>query len=475
MLVQPPRPLLPVLVAWATLLPAQRPADLQALAPVAAAYAAKITASALFVSRRTLAQVQAEELAPDAPLERLIAPLLRIRVDAERRTVTCSLLGHEATAVLVPGLGCTLLRERRRDELLERGEALPPPLPPLPRDLPWPHGEGPLAALPDGIDGPALQRALDAAFAEPAGCKLNTRAIVVACRGQLVAERYGSGYDATMPLPGWSMSKTVAMVLLGMRARDGQVLEGPLPVPEWQGPDDPRAAIALDQLLRMQSGLEWRESYDDPSAPALQMLFHSDDCGAVAAAQPLAHPPGEVHQYSSGTTNLLCRELRRTFACDADYWRYPRLLFDAISARSMVLEPDPSGTFVGSSFVFATARDWARLGQFLLQDGITDGVRLLPEGWLAAARQPTPGSRGQFGRHLWLNTPAVAGESASREWPDLPADLFHLDGHEGQFVFVLPAQQLVIVRLGCIKQGRFDLHGLLRDVLAACGGTDSGR
>lgn len=463
------RLLLPVLALIALSLPAQaKLPNLRELAPVAAAYAAKIAASALFVSHRPLDSVRREELAPDGALEQVLAPLLHFEVDDKNRTVTCSLLGSTAVAAWIDGLGCTLLRDGDLASLRARGGAVPPPLPPLPHDVPWPRGEGPVGELPDDVDAALLQRALDAAFAEPEGAKVNTRAVVIARRGRLLAERYADGYDATMPLPGWSMSKTVALLLLGMRVRDGALREGALPVPEWRSADDPRHGITFDQLLRMQSGLEWRESYDDPGSPALRMLFGAADYGAVAAAQPLAHPPGTEHRYSSGTTNLLCRELRRTFACDADYWRYPRLLFDAMQARSMMLETDPSGTFVGSSFGFATARDWARLGQFLLQDGVVDGHRLLPEGWLAAARQPTAGSRGQFGRHLWLNAPADPDRPDSREWPDLPADLFHLDGHEGQYVFVLPQQQLIIVRLGCIKRGRFDLHGLLRAVLDAC-------
>ncbi|GAB4152536.1 MAG: serine hydrolase [Planctomycetota bacterium] len=434
------------------------------LAPLASAYAAKIAASALFVSRRPLASVLEEELAPDGPIERVIRPLLRFEVDEEEHSVTCRILGHEATARWVPGLGCAL--GITRQEALRRGRAMPRPKSPLPREEAWPDGEG--DPDPSGIDAEALRAALDLAFAERGGEAIRTRAVVIVKDGRLVAERYAKGYDRDMPLPGWSMSKTITLALIGCRILDGRMREGAIDLPEWRREGDPRAAITLDDLLRMRSGLSWREDYEDPTSPALTMLFRARDAGSVAAAQPLAHPPRSTYLYSSGTTNLLCRLLRESFDRIEDYWSYPRGLFDAIGARSMVVETDPSGTFVGSSFAFATARDWARFGQFLLQDGVWDGRRLLPEGWMAKAQRPTPGSRGGFGRHLWLDAPRAKGDPSSREWPELPEGLFHLDGHEGQYVFAIPKARLVVVRLGCTKRGRFPLREFLDAVWRAC-------
>jgi hypothetical protein len=302
---------------------------------------------------------------------------------------------------------------------------------------------------------------------------VRTRAVVVVHRGRLLAERYADGYRASMPLPGWSMTKTIVNALVGIRIGQGRLdPKAPLPVPEWRADGDPRRQLRLEHLLRMDSGLHWSEDYADPQALVLRMLFAATDCAGVAAAEPLAREPGLVFEYSSGTANLLCRILRSTFASDADYWAFPQqALFSPLGMRSARIETDPGGTFVGSSFGFATARDWARFGMLWAQDGNWNGARILPEGWVRASCTPTPGSHGSFGRHVWLNAlPADPQEHAER-WEDLPRDLLHMDGHEGQYVFVFPTQQLVIVRLGCTQRGGFDLHGLLTAVFAACGGT----
>jgi CubicO group peptidase (beta-lactamase class C family) len=274
-----------------------------------------------------------------------------------------------------------------------------------------------------------------------------------------------------MPLPGWSATKTWTDALLGCRVREGKLdPAAPLPVPEWPA-GDARATLRLDDLLRMQSGLAWNESYESPDSDVLHMLFACGDGAALAARQPLRSAPRTQFVYSSGTTVLLCRVLRSTFATDADYWAYPqRALFDRIGMHSARIEADPSGTLVGSSFGYATARDWAKFGQFYLQDGVWNGERLLPAGWVTQARTPTPThARGGFGRHLWLNA-GEPGNPEHRAYPKLPTDVFFLSGHEGQYVVVFPQQRLVVVRLGCTKSGGFDIHGLLQRVVAACGG-----
>ncbi len=440
------------------------------LREVVAAYAAKVTASALFVSGRTLDSVLAEELAPDAPLQAMARPFLQFEVDRDHRSVTAMLLGESATAVFVDGLGCTLLHGV--DAATLRARALPA-LPAAPDPRPWPLGDlAPEPPVQDGVDREALATAIDAAFAERDGKPLvHTRAVVVVHHGKLLAERYAADVDASTALPGWSMTKTWVDALLGMRVGDGALdPQAELPVPEWRAqPDDPRRALRLDDLLRMQSGLQWLEDYDAPQSNALRMLFLGHDYGGVAAALPPAVAPRTEFRYSSGTTNLLCRIVRTTFAAHCDYLAFPRQrLFEPLRMHSAVFEPDPSGTFVGSSFGFATARDWAKFGLFYLQDGVWDGQRLLPEGWVAAARTPTPtNARGEFGAHLWLNagSPATPGD---RPFQRLPTDLFYLSGHEGQYVVCLPQQQLVVVRLGCAKRGGFDLHGFLDRVRRAC-------
>jgi CubicO group peptidase (beta-lactamase class C family) len=454
--------------------PPSAPATLSPeFAAAAAAYAAKVVASAHFVSGRTLQSVLDEEFAPVRPLDALLRPLLRFDVDEARRQVTCRLGSAAATAVATAGLGCTLVRpDVGASRLQTRGDGAAIETTAPDPAAEWPTGErGPAAARDgDGIDHGALARAIDAAFTEPpAGPRRVTRAVVVVHRGRLVAERYAAGYDATMALPGWSVSKTLVDALLGWRVAQCRLdPDAALPVPEWSAADDPRRQVRLQHLLAMTSGLEWRESYDDPNGDTLRMLFGSSDHAAVQAARPLVAPPGSRFVYASGTTNLLCRVLRTTFAQERDYLAYPGQLFARLGMRSAVLETDPSGTFVGSSYAFASARDWARLGLLYAQDGVWRGERLLPAGWVAATSTASPASDGRYGRQVWLNADPDGDGPRRPRWPELPADLLHMDGHEGQYVVVMPRDELVVVRLGCTKQGGFDVARFLADVHGAC-------
>jgi len=199
-------------------------------------------------------------------------------------------------------------------------------------------------------------------------------------------------------------------------------------------------------------------------------LFGSSDHGGVYALQPQNRPPGTESRYSSGCTNLLCRILRSTFASDAEYWAFPRrTLFAPLGMRSALLETDPSGTFVGSSYGFMCARDWARFAMLYAHDGEVAGRRVLPKGWVAQSARSRV-SAGRFGDHIWLNADPDGDGPRERAWSDVPADLLRMDGHEGQYAIIMPTEQIVIVRLGCTKNRGFDLHGLARSVHRACGG-----
>ncbi|HEX5053840.1 MAG TPA: serine hydrolase [Planctomycetota bacterium] len=443
------------------------------LAEVAAAYAAKVAASALFVSGRTLESVRAEELAPTRPIEVIVAPLLRFDVDAAGRTVTCRVGQAKATAVATTNLGCTLVRPDVAAHVLrERTAPAPAVALPDPAAVDWPLGDRLPADPPAGVDHAALAAAVDAAFAEMgAGPRVGTRAIVVVHKGRLVLERYAKGYDASMPLPGWSMTKTIVNALVGIRVAQGKLdLDAALRVPEWQQTGD-RLPLHLADLLTMSAGLPWNEDEADADSDLLRMLFRSSDHAGVYASRPAATARGREYHYASGSTNLVCRVLRGTFASDRDYWAFPRTaLFGPLAMRSALVETDPSGTFVGSSYGFATARDWARLGMLYAHDGVFAGQRVLPEGWVARSSRPAPASGGRFGSHIWLNADPDGDGPRARMWPDLPADLLHMDGFEGQYCVVFPGADLVVVRLGCTKNGGFGLHGLLRDVLRACSG-----
>ncbi len=418
------------------------------VAGVATGFAAKTVCSGVFVSGRAPEAVVAEDI---AAYRNPALALVRVAVDRERGVATARLFGlAERQAVHREGLGCTLAIGASVDAL----QAAAPKLPPVAR-APWLEREPP---------DPGIEGALDQAFAEPESAPTRrTRAIVILQRGRVVAERYAPGFGPDMPLPGWSMTKSVAGALAGVLVgRGAWQLDAPAPVPEWRAPGDPRGAITLDQLLRMSSGLAFGEQYANPLSDVNVMLWASGDTGAFAAAKPLVHPPGTNWHYASGTTNILARAMRDLLG--AEYAAFPRrALFAPVGMASAVLEPDASGTFVGSSFMYATARDWARLGLLFLGDGVWNGERILPPGWARAAAVPAvPGSR--YGAHWWLRLKRPDGAAPLT----LPGDVFHAGGHAGQYVTVVPSRALVIVRLGhSVGEGAWDQEAFVARIIAA--------
>ena len=426
---------------------------------VATGYTAKVVCSNHYLTGQSI-ETAMDEL-PDNPL----VPFLRVRLDEEKGELSATLWGWAAKqkAIYRPGLGCTLLAGEGPFETSSPN--FPPPEPPNP-DLPWPKGES-VTYEPN----PALEAVLDDAFAEPnPENPRRTRAIVVVKDGQIIAERYADGYGKDTPFLGWSMTKSVTHALLGVLVKEG-VLAGemdihqPAFVPEWASPDDPRHAITTDQLIRMSSGLEFVEDYSDLSVGVTQMLYNTSDMAAYAANMPLAAPPDTVWNYSSGTANILSRIIRDVIGGDINvYWNFPRqALFYRIGMNSAVLEPDASGTFVGSSYMYATARDWARFGLLYLQDGVWGDDRILPEGWVDYARTPTPPSQGQYGALWWLNR----GSGDNKEWEGVPDDAYAAEGHDGQYVVVIPSRDMVIVRLGVSRNGAWDQTAFLQAVLEA--------
>ena len=426
---------------------------------VGTGYAAKVMCSGVFVAGRPQESLLAEDLD--------WFWWLRPRVNREPRTASASLLGlGRSTAVYRDGLGCALAVGESIDALREQGFD-PGPAPDA-ASTPWPDGDlGAEAALP-APQRAALDAAVAGAFGEPdPAVHRRTRAVLVLRSGRLVAERYAPGFDAKTRLLGWSMTKSVIATLIGIQVLRGRLdPAAPASVPGWDA--DARAGIQLEHLLRMTSGLDFVErngAWGD-SAP---MLFRSRSAAGYAARSPLAHEPGTFWSYSSGTSNLLAGILRASLPAGADYHRFPReALFDRIGMRSAVLETDAAGDFVGSSFSYATARDWARFGLLYAQDGVWKNERLLPEGWVAFVRRPTaPSPRGAYGAHWWLNA-GSNGAPGDRPFPSLPADLFYASGYEGQFVVIFPSQDLIVVRLGQSEpEHAFDLEGFLRAVLDA--------
>lgn len=327
------------------------------------------------------------------------------------------------------------------------------PLPSQPADTPWPTTAWPDGPLPPGREAGRFERLADAAFSAPANGPLGeTHALLVIQGGRLVFERYGFGSSVEATQPSWSKAKSITHALVGMLVADGKLrVEDPADAPEWQGADDPRRAITLDQLLRMSSGLAFVEDYvaGHPSN-VIEMLYGAGkaDVAGYAASLPLAHPPGSFWSYASGTTNIVARAAAR--ACGGDFAAYMReRLFQPLGMTSATPKFDAAGTFIGSSYCFATARDFARFGLLYLRDGVWEGRRLLPEGWVDYARTPTwqqPEAAGEpYGAHWWLG---IGGPGS-----------FSANGFDGQFTVVVPDLDLVMVRHGKTPlEGKDDLR-----------------
>lgn len=411
-------------------------AKVDALAQVAAGYFAKVSCSEIFLAGRSAGEVIARDFENISPaIDRLAH-----EIDAKKRTVTASLYGlGRSTAIYRQGYGCTLARGGAPEEL--------PTLAPV-ADIPLADARRGTAGERDNVDYAAIDAALGAAFADE---KAATRAILVVRDGAVLAERYAEGFGPETPLLSWSMAKSVTATMIGAAVMRGFIdLGDPAPVAEWQK-DAGRASISWGDLMRMQSGLAFKEDYGDPSSDVSRMLFRARDAGAVAAARPLVHAPRTFWSYSSGTTNLIQRTLRATIeANDVGYHDFAReALFEPLGAASFVLEPDASGAYIGSSFMYATARDWAKLGLLHLNDGVAHGKSLLPEGWSKYVSEPASASDGQYGAQFWLNHPGADGRE--KYIPGVPDDAYLMAGHEGQYVLIIPDRRLVIVRAGLTR------------------------
>jgi CubicO group peptidase (beta-lactamase class C family) len=318
------------------------------------------------------------------------------------------------------------------------------PLPQQPADTPWPTDAWAEGDIPAGVDRARLGAHLDHAFSahslEPMG---ETHALVVIKGGRLILERYAADYGADSTFPSWSKAKSITHALVGVLVGDGALdLHAPADVLEWSGADDPRRAITLDLLLRMSSGLAFVEDYS-PENPSdvIAMLFGEgkDDVAGYAAAKPLAHAPGAFWSYASGTTNIISRCLSRvTGASGPDFEAFMReRLFAPLGMLSPVPKFDAAGTFIGSSYCFCTARDFARFGLLYMRDGVWERRRLLPAGWVDYGRTKTrqqPGDLEAYGAHWWLD---LAGPGS-----------FSANGYAGQYTVVVPDLDLVVVRNG---------------------------
>lgn len=306
-----------------------------------------------------------------------------------------------------------------------------------------------------------LARAVDTLFTDPELGE--TRAVLVFANGKLAAERYASGYGPKTRFVSWSMAKTITAAMIGMLVADGRLaLDAPAPIPRWQRPGDPRAAITVRHLLQMRAGLDHTEAGPVPvESSEVRMLFLDgrDDMAQWAEEQPLEAEPGTKFEYSSNTTVILADIAARVLTDNsrdpetrrravADYLR--ARLFEPLGMTSIVPEFDAAGTLIGGSLMHATARDYARFGEFLRNKGSYRGAQLVPRQWIEVMVTPSPRSP-HYGFQTWLNRPV----DNSPLFPErAPRSLFAMIGHMGQYVLVSPEQRLTVVRLGHSDAGQ---------------------
>ncbi len=412
---------------------------------VGASIGAKLLCSAEYVMGQSRDQAF-DDLVQYSP----ILSQLTITYDQQARAVDTSLFGLSATrASYLPGLGCAV-----EYTASDPREAIVVATPELQQGM-WPGG--------DTVPVPAadVQDVLDAIVVRDNATGLNTRAMLVVQHGELIAESYAQQTETTTPLLGWSMSKSLMAIMLGNLEMRGLIdLSATPDIAQWT--DDGRADISIEHLLTMTDGLEFSEEYS-PGDDVTAMLFTSASMADYALSRPLANPPGEVFSYSSGTANILSSIYTQTLGSpQAAYDNFITHIAEPLGFRNAVFEVDASGMFAGSSYFYAAARDWARMGQLMLNEGRINGEQVVTPDWVRRATTPNASQNERsYGYQWWLNS----GDARLR-LPDLPASTFYANGNRHQYVVVVPEFDAVIVRLGW-TQGGYPANRNFAEILAA--------
>jgi len=412
-------------------------------------FSAKSAASGVFLAKRTLESVEKGDN-DFSPISKA-----KNKVDISEQSVTSEIYGlMKRKAIFVEGLGAILINEdfdtKQQFEIPKRNKTT--------KNIPFPYGDLPQIGNEFiNVDYTALNLAVDNAFDKGEEKAKRSRSVLVIYKDQIIAEKYADGFDENTPMLGWSMTKSIAATMYGILQKKGLIdINSVTGIQEWQ--KDDRKNITYNDLLHMNSGLEWKEDYFSLSDVS-KMLFLETDMGKVQLNKPMVGKPNETWNYSSGTTNLLCGYLlRQQFKSHQEYldfW-YAELI-DKIGMHSAIIEPDLSGNFVGSSYGWATTRDWAKFGLLYLHKGNWNGEQIFDPKWVKYISTPTNGSDGKYGAHFWLN--------AGGRYPDVPKDLYSCNGFQGQWVLIIPSKELVIVRTGLVEYPDFDLNGFIKGIV----------
>ena len=424
---------------------------INSLLPIITGYAAKNLCSDVFISARDPENVKSIDL------NFSFIKLTKNTVNYDEKSVTSHFLWGRSKAIYRSGFGVTLLRKISEEKL--RKSRYPSGIDPgYSRDtLKWPLGDI-LPIRNTGIDTMKLAEISKKLIIDNA-YNGDAFAFMVIHKGVPVTEAYKPQFNKNTRFLSWSMAKSFINAMVGILVKQGKIdIMQPVGIDEWKG--DERSKITLKDLMQMQSGLKWNEDYGNRSDVTL-MLHCESDMGNFAMKRPIAYTPGTHWYYSSGTTNIVSYLIRKQFSNDSLYYVFANnQLFNKIGAPDAVFEVDPTGTRVGSSYLYATARDYARFGLLYENDGVFNGERILPEGWVKYTTSVASASKGAYGSFFWLNK--------GKSLPSAPEDMYACDGHDGQHIYILPSQELVVVILGYspTSKGGMDTNRLLKDVLS---------
>jgi CubicO group peptidase (beta-lactamase class C family) len=424
---------------------------LNSLLPIITGYAAKNLCSDVFISNRQPADVEAIDL------NFSFIKLTKNSVNYDDKSVTSHFLWGKSKAVFRKGFGVTLLRDIS-EENLRKVKYPGGSEPDYSQDtITWPLGDV-LPVINTGIDRIKLGEIANSLITDNA-YRGDAFAFLVIHKGIPVAEAYKPQFNQKTRFLSWSMAKSFTNALVGILVKQGKLdLYKPAGIEEWK--NDERSRITLNDLMQMQSGLKWNEDYGNRSDVTLELHCESD-MGRFAYDKPMVYPAGTHWYYSSGSANIVSWLIRKQFSNDSSYYVFVNnQLFNKIGMPDAIFEVDPTGTRVGSSYLYATARDYARFALLYLNDGVFNGERILPEGWVKYSTSAASDSNGLYGAFFWLNR--------SKSLPSVPEDMYACDGHDGQHIYILPTQQLAVVVLGYspTSKGGMDTDRLLKDVLS---------
>ncbi len=415
---------------------------------IVSGYASKNMNSSVFVANRTAKTTTAQDN-NFSPINQA-----KVVINKEEKSTIGSAFGlMKRKAMYREGLGSVLLTKN----FDESTTYLTPKRTKIVTNLPFPYGNlEQKDTVFSGIDYKTLENTVNKAFSNNEIKK--TRTVLVIYKDHIVAEKYADGFDKNSLLQGWSMTKSITATIYGILQKYGKLnISDKASIEAWE--NDERANITIDDLLHMNSGLAWKEDYAGIS-DVTKMLFLAEDMSKVQQEKELIGKPNESWNYSSGTSNLLSGMLRNYFNGHQEYldfW-YSGLI-DKIGMHSMTIEADLAGNYVGSSYAWATTRDWAKFGLLYLHKGNWNGEQLFDTSWTDYVAAPTATSDGQYGGHFWLN--------AGGYYPDAPRDIFSANGFQGQRIFIIPSKELVIVRMGLIGSDGFDFNEFLKEIVVA--------